>query len=187
MKKIFLFLLILFIPVISFAGEKVLVFGDSLTPFIGQNIKKKYETDIYYKISSGLINKEFYNWKEKISNINLKSYSKIFIILGTNDAGYNVNYEKISQDFIQFLKNKTNAEIYWISPPFMRKKSLNENIQKINLQIKNACNNENIHFIDVYQSTFTKNWNLKLRTSDGVHLTKKGGEEIVNYIFKEIK
>ena len=184
--KTFLLLICLLIPSKCFA-ENVLVLGDSLTPYIGQGIKEKFpKTSIVYKVSSGLVNKKFYNWYEKIDTLDVKSFDKIVIVLGTNDIGYS-NYKKYVENFITFLQAKTKAEIYWVSVPYMRNVSLDKKVQATNFDIEWMCLRYKITFVDVYSITKTKIWDMSTRTKDGVHLTVLGGKQIATEILKEMQ
>lgn len=182
MIKIFIsILLLLLIPSISYSN--ILIIGDSLTPYIGYGIKEKYKTTIKYKVSSGLINKKFYNWKKVLLSSNIEKYDKIITVLGTNDYT-SVKYTKIAKDFIKFLHNNTNAKIYWLSCPSMKSRKLDSYIRNINLQLERACKEESADFINVYNDT---TWNKIDRTPDGIHFTKIGGKKVANIILQRIK
>lgn len=133
-------------------------------------------------------------WEEKVSVekvgrmtlkelLHAKSYSKIYIMLGINELGY--EFEKTVQTYkdsvSELQKLMPEAYIFICANLHVGKERSdsddvfnNKNIDRFNQRIKEFADNESIFYIDVNQKFDDENGNLKKECSnDSVHVQAK--------------
>lgn len=121
-----------------------------------------------------------------------KKFGKIYIMLGINELGYNMNqsienYKKL----VDYIKNSQNSAIIYIQANLhvTSKKSNNDkvfnnsNINKFNTEISKIADNKKIFYIDVNSKFDDENGNLNLDyTSDNIHIYAKYYKEWSNWL-----
>lgn len=205
----FLCLIGLFLTFKSFANTNTLLIGDSLMGTISNSYKKinkEEKIDIKYIVGSGLENKKF-NWFNYIDNKDLSDYSNIVISIGTNDFTVSNQelYRQKIEKFILSIKSKNpDVNIYWVGPPTVKKKIINDGINTVRDIIEKSIEkeqaliniqsdgqkqkNNSIKFIDVRNilgdTFYLYKDRKKIRTDDGIHYTSFAGDLIVNELNK---
>ena len=112
-----------------------------------------------------------------------KKYGKIYIMLGINELGYNINQNiKQYRNMISAIQKKQPDSIIYIEANLhvtaekSKKDKIfnNENINKFNNEISKLTNNNNIFYIDVNQYFDDKDGNLRSDyTHDKIHIFAK--------------
>lgn len=186
MRFILIFMMFACPPAIS----KTLFIGDSLTGVISNEYIKLHPServDVDYIVGSGLEIKKT-DWFQRILNKNLSQYSKIFISFGTNDfinvrtpknSDWETNYIIKSGEFINIIRNKSNALVLWIAPPVVNNSEIDWKISVVRNAILYSSRNSGFDCLDVrtllgddYQQFHN---GVKIRTDDGIHYTNQGG------------
>ena len=168
----------------------ILFIGDSLSVETGKSFKeitKPAIVSVESKVGSGLNNRLFWNWYTKAEELNSKYNPDIVIVmLGSNDAPCSAYYDKVNE-----LKSKfPNKKVYWVSVLPFAHSFLWKRTEKNNYVIQKAMGDNFIDVSDVIslRNKFTSKKNGdRIRTEDGVHLTKIGGELIAAEILNQLK
>lgn len=110
--------------------------------------------------------------------------SKIFLMMGINDLGGDLNYEEILKNYqIILSKIRGYKEIELIVQNLLPTndtmfKSINfdkMNILEVNLHLRDLCEIEKVIFVDLYTAFSTYTYQLiKDYTYDGLHLNEAG-------------
>lgn len=174
---------------ISANGNSLSLFiGDSLTYQLALSYQKKFPVNARYLEGTGLYSTRLFDWSKYINKINFQQYDNIYIVFGTNDLIIQNEipvYKRKVQEFIHDIK-KHNNNIVWILPPALKNKRKNTLLKNTRMAIITAAYNENITMIDMQDilgTHYTDNINgIKVRTTDGVHITKEGADLIVDFI-----
>nr|WP_272517448.1 MULTISPECIES: GDSL-type esterase/lipase family protein [unclassified Providencia] len=177
-----------FIPAIG--NGLSLFIGDSLTYQLALSYQKQLPVNARYLEGTGLYSTKLFDWSKYIRKINFGQYDKIYIVFGTNDLiSKNEIYvyrEKVQQ-FIRIIK-QYNSNIVWVLPPTLQNKRKNALLKNTRIAIITAVYNENITMIDMQEilgTHYNDNINgIKVRTTDGVHITKEGADLIINFILE---
>lgn len=197
MKK---YLIVLFLNFIfSFPlMAKTLFLGDSLTAVYEKEAKGVIDDKIKaeYVSGSGLINKNKKDWIAFVNGYDLREFDNVIISLGTNDfVPYNQNnsleyYSRIFEVIAEIQTQNPLATIIWISPPHLKNPAHERYLMHTRDIIKRSTMLLKIHYLDVNQPHILgTQWqsaihNDIVRTDDGIHITRKGGERVVNEIVK---
>ncbi|WP_312685827.1 SGNH/GDSL hydrolase family protein [Escherichia coli] len=192
--KIILFFCILGTPVYA----KTLFLGDSLTAVYEKSAKyvlgEKIKTE--YVSGSGLINKNKKDWVAFVNNYDLREFDNVIISLGTNDfVQYDQNnsleyYSRVFEVIAAIQTQNPLATIIWISPPHLKNPVHERYLMHTRNIIKRSAMLLNIHYLDVNQPHILgTQWqpvinNDTVRTDDGIHITRKGSERVMNEIVK---
>ncbi|EPH6925277.1 TPA: GDSL-type esterase/lipase family protein [Proteus mirabilis] len=195
MKIILLFFFFIFSAPIY---AKTLFLGDSLTAVYEKSAKcvldEKIKTE--YISGSGLINKNKKDWIDFVNNFDLREFDNVIISLGTNDfVQYGSDewqkYYSLVFQFIAEIQNKNPlATIIWISPPHLKNPEHERYLIHTRHIIKHSAILLNIHYLDINQPHILgTQWqpvihHETVRTDDGIHITRKGGERVMNEIVK---
>ena len=101
---------------------------------------------------------------------------KLIVHAGTNDTTNNINYLKNVKKIVKLTRETSKNTAICFSSLICRTdvQEANEKINKINTNLKNYCNQQNIGFID--NSNVTK---LDL-TAKGLHLKERGSSKLAN-------
>ncbi len=165
--------------------------------FLGDSMIDWYPIDDFFEdiptVNSGHAGDKTVNILDNMKErVYIYNPTKVFIQIGTNDLkNDNVNNDDIAENIrkiVQGIKNnRTQALIYVISiypinssdNEKINKENVlprtNEEIEKINKQIKEVCEDENVTYIDIYHKLISDDGDLKLKyTVDGLHLNEMG-------------
>lgn len=181
--------------------ENIVFLGDSITDYYDLN--KFYSG--YNVVNSGISGNKTYdileNMKERVYRYNP---SKIFILIGTNDIPENKTNEEIVNNIKKMVneikKNRPESKIYLESiypvnntldekvNHSVVKNRKNEDIKKINEQLKKFSEKKKITYIDMYSLLEDSDGNLNLDyTKEGLHMSEKGYEVITKKIKQYLK
>ena len=126
-----------------------------------------------------------------------KKFSKIYIMLGINELGYNLNQNtKKYLELIEYIMKKQPDSIIYIEANLhvTNKKSStdkvfnNKNIDLFNNSIKKLADNKKIFYIDINEKFNDGKGNLAAEyTSDQVHIYAKYYKEWSDWIIKNTK
>ena len=177
--------------------------------FLGDSITECYDLDKYYDgfnvVNSGISSNKTYdilnNMKERVYKYNP---SKIFILIGTNDFLENKTNEEIINNIKKIIneisKNRPESKIYLESiypvnntddekvNHSVVKNRKNEDIKKINKQLKKFSEKKKIVYIDMYSLLEDKDGNLKINyTKEGLHMSDEGYDVITKKIKEYLK
>lgn len=178
--------------------EKVLFLGDSITDM--------YDLNLYYDnkdkeyINSGRSGYKTYDLLKNFRNM-LEQFNPdtVVILIGTNDLSAGVSNAKIINNIKRIVNEITSIEpnkkiyIQSIYPIDKSKRSKNEkrdnsNIKYINTELKKFCSENNLTFIDLYDSLADRDGDLKAKyTYDGLHLTEEGYKVVTSVIKEYLK
>lgn len=198
-------------------NKKILLIGDSLMHAIASSLvsdlsSKGFSVTNLSKSSTGLTNKEFFNWEQVLKDeLNKTSYQTVITIFGSNDA-YSI-FEKNkkltfpSTDWSNFYKKrideilslvKTNgAQIIWLETPCMRSPSFDNKIKILNGLFKEKIKDygftffttrdkicQNDQFVKILNSS---SGSKTIRSDDGIHINKNGSSILSKEIVKGLK
>lgn len=203
-------------------ADQVFFAGDSLmqgvAPHVQKYLQEQYEikTINLSKQSTGLSYPKFFNWPETIKEtIAAHPDIKVLVVfLGPNDpwdmpnpAGgsylkfkspeWESAYRAHVAEIIQTAQQH-QVKVMWISPPNMRKDSLNEQMIYLNQVISDEVQKQNAFLIDardvlgthnnIYSDYLNANTSLaKMRSADGIHFSTEGQKEFAKVIEQHIR
>lgn len=202
--------------------DQVFFAGDSLmqgvAPYVQKHLQEKFDikTINLSKQSTGLSYPSFFDWPKTIQEtISAHKQIKVLIVfLGPNDPWDMPNpegglylkfqspeWEKVYRSriaqIIQAAK-KNHISVMWLSPPNMKKESLNQQMVYLNQVIRDEVKKHQAFFIDsrpllggkndVYNDYIIKNGNsIKMRSADGIHFSPEGQKLIAQVISNHLK
>lgn len=121
-----------------------------------------------------------------------KKFGKIYIMLGINELGYNLNNTaKKYKEIIEYIENKQNNAIIYIEANLHVTKEKsdsdkifnNKNIDKLNREFAKLANNKTIFYLNINEKFDDENGNLKSDyTHDNVHIYAKYYKEWSEWI-----
>lgn len=175
--------------------------------FLGDSITYLYDLEKNYidlpVVNSGVSG---YTTKDILDRLDKMVYqynpSKVFILIGTNDLGKEVSNETIVSNIKKIITNiKDNrpyAEIYLQSIYPVNDSGIeeldyytgdgnrnNEEISRVNNELKKLADDENIVYIDVYSKLVNEDNLLDVDyTVDGLHLSSDGYDVITEILKK---
>lgn len=177
---------------------KTLFLGDSLTAVYEKSAKyildEKIKTE--YVSGSGLINKNKKDWIAFVNNSDLCEFDNVIISLGTNDfvlydpEEWRKYYSLVFQLIAKIQNKNPLATIIWISPPHLKNLVHERYLIYTRHIIKHSAMLLNVHYLDVNQPHILgTQWqsvihNETVRTRDGIHITRKGGERVIREVVK---
>lgn len=181
--------------------ENILFIGDSITH--GYDLEKYFpNVHVVNSGNNGYTTDDIYNRLDDLAYE--YNPSKIFLLIGINNIIKGQESDEIYNNILEIVSNiqqeRPYAEIYLESIyPIndsddnkiygeYKNTDFNEKIVKINKKLKKYCSQENINYIDVYSKLIDEENKLKLDyTSDGIHLTEEGYQEVTKVLFPYIK
>lgn len=183
--------------------ENIVFYGDSITDF--------YNLDKFYKdlpvINSGTSG---FQTKDLIKLVEERVYkynpTKVFMMIGTNDIAFtDLTNEEIVENIKKIIdmikENRPKADLYIESiypvnrntegndvvSLFMVNIRKNERIREINKLLKEACKDEKVPYIDMYDLLADENGDIKLDyTVDGLHISENGYKVITKKLMEYI-
>lgn len=202
--------------------DQVFFAGDSLmqgvAPHVQKHLQEKFniKTINLSKQSTGLSYPSFFDWPKTIQEtIAANKQIKVLVVfLGPNDpwdmpnpkGGSYLKFQspewetiyrsRISQ-IIQTAK-ENRISVMWLSPPNMKKDSLNQQMVYLNRVISDEVKKHQAFFIDsrpllggkndIYNEYLTKNGSsIKMRSADGIHFSTEGQKLIAQVISSHLK
>ncbi|TCM69257.1 hypothetical protein EC844_103204 [Acinetobacter calcoaceticus] len=200
---------------IFFAGDSLM---QGVAPFVQKHLLQQYEIKSVNlsKQSTGLSYPSFFNWPQTIKDT-LASNPQIKILvvfLGPNDPWDIPNpqggaylkfkspeWESIYRSHIaEIIQNaqQHNVKVMWLSPPNMRKDSLNDQMIYLNQVISSEVEKHHAFSIDARSILGTPNnvysdyliqdgVSVKMRTADGIHFSTEGQKTLAKTIEQHIK
>lgn len=202
-------------------ADQVFFAGDSLmqgvAPYVQKALLENYEikTVNLSRQSTGLSYPRFFNWPETIKNTlaDNPAIKVLVVFLGPNDPWDMANpeggqYLKFKSPEWENLYRSRIAEIIqtaqqhgvsvmWISPPNMRKDTLNQQMIYLNYVIEDEVKKHKSLWIDsrpllggrnnVYADYIQKQGQqIKVRSADGIHFSAEGQKEIARHITENL-
>lgn len=178
--------------------------------FLGDSITDYYDLDKYYVdmpvVNSGIAGN---TTKDILNNMKKRVYdynpSKIFLLIGTNDPFKDIEFEETIENLEKIVseikKNRPYAKLYLesilpinntdddkINHEKVSDKRSNENIIKMNKEIKRIADENDLVYINLYDKLLDEEGNLKLEyTKEGLHLSDKGYEVFTDELMKYVK
>jgi hypothetical protein len=200
-------------PNVLLMGDSMMV---SLAPTLKKGILGLGgTTSVDARVSTGLARPDVYNWPQAVHRKAKKEkYDYIVVVLGTNDGQDFAKNGRVlpygSRDWVAEYRTRlkkmmatscraASQKVLWLGLPPMRKTSFNRKIHRINSWIKRQSTKfdcvEYVDLNDVYgdqkgRYLAYKDINAqleKIRTSDGIHITRIGGKLLTKEIIPIIK
>ena len=180
--------------------ENIVFFGDSIT--------NKYKVEEFfsntYVINSGISGDKSEDLLNRMNDVYKYNPSKVFILIGINDLNNGIKEDEILNNIQKIINGiKTNRmhskiyieSVYPINRDVFNEKdySFNEDIsnntiKEFNKKLKKLCKENDITYINVYDSLLDDNGNLKeVYTLEGLHLNDLGYFKVTSTINKYIK
>lgn len=176
MKSIILAITLIFSCV---SNATTLIVGDSLAYIYGEACKASPKT-VDYWVGAGLNQPRQYKWFSSYLN---KKYDNYIISLGTNDMMYPERIEKYQKLVHDIVPKEGN--VWWILPPQLKspqKSKLLDNTRKAILLGLEGTNTKIIDAKEILGGYSQSINGVKVRTSDGIHITLPGAEMVVKDI-----
>lgn len=203
-------------------NDQVFFAGDSLMQGVAPHVQKYLQENFDIKTinlskqSTGLSYPSFFDWPKTIQEtITANKQIKVLIVfLGANDpwdmpnpkGGSYLKFQSSEWEAIycerisQIIKTAQDNRIsvMWLSPPNMKKDSLNKQMIYLNHVISDEVSKNNAFLIDsrpllggkndVYNEYLTKNESsIKMRSADGIHFSTEGQKQIAQVISDHLK
>lgn len=198
-------------------NDQVFFAGDSLmqgvAPHVQKNLQEKYDikTVNLSKQSTGLSYPGFFDWPKTIEDtITQNKQIKILVVfLGANDpwdmpnpaGGSYLKFESPEWEavyrarmvkIVQTAKDH-GVSVMWLSPPNMKKGTLNQQMVYLNQIMRDELNKHQVFFIDtrsilgttgdVYNEYLHQDGKaIKMRSADGIHFSTDGQKFIAQVI-----
>lgn len=202
--------------------DQVFFAGDSLMQGVAPHVQKYLQENFEIKTvnlskqSTGLSYPSFFDWPKTIRDtISANKNIKVLVVfLGPNDpwdmpnphgglylkfksAEWEQLYRSRIADIIQTAKQH-HISVMWLSPPNMKKDSLNEQMVYLNQVIHDEVKKQKAFFIDTrplmggrnnqYSEYLLKDGSkIKLRSADGIHFSGDGQKLIAQVISSHLK
>lgn len=204
-------------------NQQVFFAGDSLmqgvAPFVQKSLLENYEVKSVNlsKQSTGLSYPGFFNWPQTIKDtIESNPQIKILVVfLGPNDpwdmpnpqgGGHYLKFQSPEWEslyrsriaaIIQTAKQH-QVSVMWLTPPNMRKESLNNQMIYLNQVIRDEVQKNQALFLDsrailgtannVYSDYLVKDGlSIKMRSADGIHFSSDGQKILAQSIAQHIQ
>ncbi len=199
--------------------KKVLLVGDSMMQGLGPWLQRQFKSSgaqvlDYSKHSTGLVNKAYYNWPEKL-NMLMEQHQPdmVMVMLGTNDhldmvmdgkqyvryrsEAWHERYSERVQQMAMAALNR-GAPVVWIGLPAMRE-AWYEDAAKVTAPIfEREMQALGMPFIDArpvllepsetYSHYLSQGERKVLaRAGDGIHLAPYGNQVLVKAIFERLR
>lgn len=159
-----------------YSNKETILIGDSLTYTYQQCTN---DMKMYYKVGTGI-----HYWNKKIKEIDLNNVSTVIVSIGTNDmipSSYKGKYSSEVNKFTNYL-NEKDIEVVWLLPVSLRDPKKNNLIRNTREAILSSTNiSRFIHVEDILSDPFKMKdeTNRKIRTADGIHITKYGACKVI--------
>lgn len=178
----------------SMGGE----LANGLVPII--HVTGKAKTVSYYKVSSGLVRTDFFDWFAYLKKYG-KRYQAITFMLGTNDAQsiavsgaaplkfgtkeWKAAYRKRVGKAMDLMLDSGVRRVYWVGMPVMKAANFNKDMVVINAAFEDEADKRRpaVQYVDT-MSLFSVNgaYDPRWRQSDGVHFNIAGVQRLAEYV-----
>ncbi len=207
-----------------FTAEKpleVLVVGDSLVAPVGWGLMRQADlhpalkVDIVYKVSSGLVRPDFYDWPKALAAAVAEFHPNVTVVLFGGNDKQNMRFEgKVLEPFSEewkaeyyqrvdeFMEISTLAgsRVIWIGMPIMRSTKFSQTARWFNFMYDAMCDQRPLttHYVDGYalfsddQGQYSaylidSSGERKLmREKDGIHFTNAGGDRAAEAVVEAL-
>lgn len=188
-----------------------LLIGDSMIGgavgyFLSADLRSEGAREVIldYHVSSGLSRPDFYNWRDRLSELNsMYNFDYAFVFLGANDnqplhrygsgwIGFHTEewfseyHSRVGYMMDDLLKRA--EKVYWIGLPRMASSEFDAGTRELNeIYEQEAKKRPRVIYISSYDLLESQNHNFsELRTEDGCHLTSEGARLLVDKIMEII-
>ena len=198
---------------VLFAGDSIM---EELGPALAQMLAGKKGLKLVQagRSSTGLCRPDFYDWPKAMRSLMRAEQPRTVVIcIGTNDdqtvSDAGVRHQFISPRWQQAYRHKVEEIIniveeyggasIWVSPPIMGPDALRPRVFAIREVIRQACENRNVPFIDIWPTLADANGNFQysliapggktvaLRTRDGVHIAPAGNKILAKAVLPHLE
>ena len=168
-----------------------------------------------FQFSSGLTRPDFYNWPAEIQNVvETNDPDAMVVVFGANDGqgmeldsgvfqpGYpewNAEYARRVDAVMTYLEQQ-GVRVYWIGQPIARDAEYSSRLQLMNGIFEDvAADHPNTTVVSLYDLFADESGNYSdylpgaggelvgMRNSDGIHLTRAGGDRAADAIFAALE
>ncbi len=193
----------------------VAVVGDSLAVGVGMTMSQRLEKSglgcqPLGKVSTGLINKKFFDWERKLTELLAKEkLSAVVVVMGGNDANNAIGgrqpgtpqwseaYREKAESFLRIAAG-AGVKVVWVGLPAMREPAYNARVVAVNAAAKDACAKvggcaymeASAIFTDAsgnyVQAKDIGGRKVPLRAKDGVHMTMTGYDLLCGQVLDKL-
>ena len=168
-----------------------------------------------FQFSSGLTRPDFYNWPAEIQNVvETNDPDAMVVVFGANDGQgmeldsgvfqpgnpeWNAEYARRVDAVMNYLAKKS-VRVYWIGQPIARDAEYSSRLQLMNGIFEDvAADHPNTTVVSLYDLFADESGNYSdylpgaggelvgMRNSDGIHLTRAGGDRAADAIFAALE
>ncbi len=209
-------------PVTPTKSHKLVMWigGDSMVQVFGSSLETMARRTglvapvLDYKISSGLVRPDFYDWPKRIAAEMASLDPDVAVVMfGANDGqGMKVGgqvypfgtpgWMKIYHKRVGMVMDELltrGREVYWVGQPIARARYFADNVHTMNsVYQEEALRRPHMHYIDSW-SLFTNGKGqysdylrddsgamVLMRAADGIHLTRAGGDRLAKAVLAQI-
>ncbi|WP_245611364.1 SGNH/GDSL hydrolase family protein [Solidesulfovibrio alcoholivorans] len=195
--------------------KSVAVVGDSLAVGIGMTMSHRLDKagvgcHPLGKVSTGLINKRFFDWEKRLSELVAKEkLSAVVVMMGGNDANnaiagkqpgtpaWSDAYREKAEGFLR-IASGAGVKVVWVGLPAMRDAAYNARVAAVNAAAKDACAKVGgcayMEASDIFTDASGKYVQAKdiggkkvsLRAKDGVHMTMTGYDLLCGQVLDKL-
>ena len=202
-------------PAAKDKSAAVAVVGDSLAVGIGMTMSHRLDkTGVgchpLGKVSTGLINKRFFDWEKRLNELVAKEkLSAVVVMMGGNDANNSIAgkqpgtpawsdaYREKAESFLR-IASGAGVKVVWVGLPAMRDAAYNARVTAVNAAAKDACAKVGscayMEASDIFTDASGKYVQAKdiggkkvsLRAKDGVHMTMTGYDLLCGQVLDKL-
>lgn len=165
--------------------------------------------------SSGLVREDFYNWQKAAADL-LNGQERLdlaVMMVGSNDRQAlrdgTVDVEPLSPRWREIYAARVEAfmrqfrergvKLVWVGMPPMRVEKMSSDLAELNEIYRQAAGRSGVAYVDIWDAFLNDSGKydangpdvngavVKLRTIDGVHLTKAGARKAAHFLEADIK
>ena len=173
------------------------------------------EATLDFEFSSGLTRPDFYNWPAEIQSVVETNHpDAMVVVFGANDgqgmeldtgvfqpgdAEWNAEYARRVDAVMTYLEQQ-GVRVYWIGQPIARDADYSARLRLMNgIFADVAADHPNTTVVSLYDLFEDENGSysdyltgaggelVNMRNSDGIHLTRAGGDRAANVIFAALE
>ena len=209
-------------PVTPTKSHKLVLWigGDSMVQVFGSSLETMARQTglvvpvLDYKISSGLVRPDFYDWPERISAEMMSLDPDVAVVMfGANDgqgmkvggqvypfgtSGWLKIYHKRVAMVMDELLTR-GREVYWVGQPIARARYFTDNVHTMNsVYQEEALRRPHMHYVESWPLFVNSKGQYSdylrddsgamalMRAADGIHLTRAGGDRLAKAVLARI-